>query len=93
LAQFGLTEQDAYSSGAMKGYLFDQYVRACGYAPRGSWVFIVLPDGTCEYTELQPGEPRWCCERREEISARVATPTSGLPPWADEAATRRSQEL
>lgn len=74
----------------MTGYLFDQYVRACGFTPTGSWVFVVLPDGTCEYTGLQPGEPFWCCERRAEIAARVATPTIGDPPWADGAAATRS---
>jgi hypothetical protein len=70
------------TSSAIRGYLFDQYVRACGFTPVGSWVLIVLPTGECEFTTLKPGESWWCCENRKEISARVATPTVGMPPWA-----------
>jgi hypothetical protein len=85
LAQFGLTEGDvAETSGAIRGYLFDQYVRACGFTPSDSWVFIVLPSGACEFTPLARDEPRWCCERRVDISARLSLPTVGLPPWAKE---------
>jgi hypothetical protein len=83
LAQFGLTEDDVRgASTPVRSYLFDQYVRACGFVPDGSWVLIVLPSGECEFTTLQPGEPRWCCESRKQISARVGMPTVGLPPWA-----------
>ena len=70
-------------SKGIKGYLLDQYARACGFAPTGSWVLVVLPDGTCEFTPLEPGEARWCCENRKAIAARVAPPTMGLPPWAE----------
>jgi len=72
------------SSRAIRGYLFDQYVRACGFTPAGPWVFVVLPSGDCEFTPLAPGEALWCCERRAEISARVSLPTIGLPPWTGE---------
>jgi hypothetical protein len=83
LAQFGLTKEDVnQASTAIRGYLFDQYVRACGFTPTGSWVLIVLPSGQCEFTSLQPGEPWWCCEKRREISVRVGKATVGMPPWA-----------
>jgi hypothetical protein len=83
MAQFGLTETDVYATGALRGYFFDQYVRACGFTPKASWVFVVLPNGECEYSQLEPGEPLWCCENRTKITARVSTSTSGIPPWAE----------
>jgi hypothetical protein len=83
MAQFGVTQNDVEeSSGAIKGYLFDQYVRACGFTPVDAWVFVVLPSGDCEFTPLAPDEKHWCCEQRAEISARVGLPTVGSPPWA-----------
>jgi hypothetical protein len=83
MARFGLTEHDIYQ-GANKtvlGYFFDQYVRACGFTPTSSWVFIVRPSGECEFTPLQPGEPYWCCENEERIGEEVGLPTTGSPPW------------
>jgi len=87
MARFGLTEQDIYqgTNKTVLGYLFDQYVRACGHTPTGtSWVFIVKPSGECEFTPLEPGEPHWCCERAAEISEEVGKPTQGTPPWETE---------
>jgi hypothetical protein len=84
MARFGLTEEDIYEGTNRKvlGYLFDQYVRACGFTPVGeNWVFIVKPSGQCEYYALEPGEPRWCCERAAEIRGIVGKPTTGSPPW------------
>jgi len=97
LAQFGLTERDTHeASGAIRGYLFDQYVRACGFTPTGSWVFVVLPSGDCEFTTLDSDEPRWCCEHRAEISARLSPPTVGLPPGQSDrniATSRREAKM
>jgi hypothetical protein len=84
MARFGLKEDDIYqgTNKQVLGYLFDQYVRACGFTPIGtSWVFIVKPDGECEFHPLEPDEPRWCCERATELSELVGRPTSGSPPW------------
>jgi hypothetical protein len=87
MARFGLTEADIYEGTNRKllGYLFDQYVRACGFEPTGSsWVFIVKPTGQCEYHPLAPGEPRWCCEQAAAIREIVGKPTEGAPPWETE---------
>lgn len=87
MARFGLTETDIYEGTNRKvlGYLFDQYVRACGFTPTGeNWVFIVKPTGECEYHPLEPGEPHWCCERAVEIREIVGKPTTGSPPWDTE---------
>jgi hypothetical protein len=87
MARFGLTENDIYegTNRRVLGYLFDQYVRACGFTPTGeNWAFIVKPSGECEYHALEPGEPRWCCERAAEIRAIVGQPAEGSPPWDTE---------
>lgn len=84
MAQFGLSEGDIRdASKSMTGYLFDQYVRACGFSPGGSWVLIVLASGGCEFTPLAADEPRWCCEKADLISKRIGDPAAGaVPPWA-----------
>lgn len=47
---------------AMKGYLFDQYARACGCEPPdNSWFLVLKTSGECEITALSPGEPLRCC--------------------------------
>src|SRR5688572_30718375 len=87
MARFGLTEHDIYQGAnkAILGYLFDQYVRACGFTPTtDSWVFIVRPSGVCEFSLLKPGEPYWCCENQKQIAREVGMPTSGSPPWVAE---------
>jgi hypothetical protein len=87
MARFGLSEQDIYqgTNKTVLGYLFDQYVRACGFTPTESWVFIVRPDGRCEFTPLKPGDPFWCCEHEERLGDEVGSvrPT-GPPPWETE---------
>ena len=72
------------ASRAVRGYLFDQYVRACGFEPTTSWVLIVHPSGDCDFTPLQPEEALWCCERAEEISATIRPPLGPRPPWDTE---------
>jgi hypothetical protein len=91
LANFGIERSEVEdSSSSIRGYLFDQYVRACGFTPEGSWMMVVLPTGECEFTGLNENEPLSCCENRAEIAASVATPTVGEPPWAGSVAATAS---
>ena len=86
MARFGLTEDDIYrgTNKVVRGYMFDQYVRACGYTPTPSYIFIVRPTGQCEFTPLEPGEPHWCCENAKQIAVEIDKPTTGKPPWEAE---------
>jgi len=82
MARFGLTEVDIRkASGGVRGYLFDQYVRACGFDPTDSYALIVRPTGDCEFTPLEASESRWCCENAQQISATIGPPTATTPPW------------
>jgi hypothetical protein len=90
-ARKGITRRQFKSDPGLESMILDQYVRDCGFEPTDSWVMVVRPSGECEFTPLRPDEPRWCCEREEEIEAglRGATPI-GPPPYLAARSTRRS---
>lgn len=80
-AQFGLTKEQVKATPALESVIMDQYARDCGFEPTESWVLVVRPSGSCEFTVLKPGDSHWCCERSEAIQTEIGPATNSVPPY------------
>lgn len=81
IARFGLSRDQLEADHILEDQLLDQYARDCGFEPGDSWVLIVKPDGTAEFTPLAEGEERWCCKNQDQIRDSISGPITSAPPF------------